>query len=228
MRGFSAMATTASVNVVTSHHRVGGATRGTAVSSPSQPFGKKTTFYGHLEKLSTGCQRGYHHRRPRGCRIGGGLVDGVSAAVTRASASLFSRSTVAAPKLRIAVVGAGPCGLTTALALRHFGMADVTVFDKQPEIRPALGAAFNLNGGAAVLDKLGILSVFRRINNPMRRVRSRRVARDRTQLMDIDIEELIQRDAADSLVSSTDGTTLCGTVMRADLLRALGKAPAER
>ena len=57
------------------------------------------------------------------------------------------------------------------------------MFDKYPEIRPALGAAFNLNGGAAVLDRLGLTSAFRELENPMRRVRSRRVAADRTQLM---------------------------------------------
>ena len=76
------------------------------------------------------------------------------------------------PDLKIAVVGAGPCGLATALALRHHGFGDVTVFDRFPEIRPALGAAFNLNGGAAVLDKLGLLPEFRAMNNPMRLVLS--------------------------------------------------------
>ena len=45
----------------------------------------------------------------------------------------------------VTIVGAGPCGLTTALALRHHGFEDVTVFDRFPEIRPALGAAFSLN-----------------------------------------------------------------------------------
>ena len=85
--------------------------------------------------------------------------------------------------MRIAVVGAGPCGLTTALALRHHGFTDVAVYDKYPTVRPALGAAFNLNGGAAVLEKLGLLSTFRRLNNPMRVVRTRRATPDRTQLI---------------------------------------------
>ena len=137
------------------------------------------------------------------------------------------------PPLRIAVVGAGPCGLTTALALRHHGFDDVTVYDKFPEIKPALGAAFNLNGGAAVLDKLGRLDAFREHNNPMRVVRTRRVGNDalgQIELMNIFIPDLIERDEAarTSLVSPTDGDALCGTVMRCDLLRALGKAvPAE-
>ena len=141
-------------------------------------------------------------------------------------------SSNAPPPLRVAVVGAGPCGLTTALALRHHGFDHVKVYDKFPEIKPALGAAFNLNGGAAVLDKLGVLDAFRENNNPMRVVRTRRVGGDalgRFELMNIPIPALIRGDAAanESLVSKTDGSELCGTVMRCDLLRALGeKVPA--
>ena len=136
------------------------------------------------------------------------------------------------PSLKIAVVGAGPCGLTTALALRHHGFEDVTVFDRFPEIRPALGAAFNLNGGAAVLEKLGLLPEFRRLNNPMRRLRSRRVGDasggplDGLEIMSVDVPKIITDDptARETLVSATDGEPLCGTVMRADLLRALANA----
>ena len=135
------------------------------------------------------------------------------------------------PDLKIAVVGAGPCGLATALALRRHGFGDVTVFDRFPEIRPALGAAFNLNGGAAVLDKLGLLPEFRAMNNPMRLVRSRRVDAnggplDRLEIMTVDVPKIIADDpvARDALVSATDGEPLCGTVMRADLLRALADA----
>ena len=64
----------------------------------------------------------------------------------------------------------------------------------------------------------------------MKKVRSRRVAADKTQLMSIDIPRLIREDAAAaaSLVSETDGGELCGTVMRADLLRALAdELPSE-
>jgi len=102
-----------------------------------------------------------------------------------AAASDDAASGAQAPKLKVAVIGAGPCGLTTALALRKMGFDDVTVFDKFPEIRPAMGAAFNLNGGAAVLAKLGLLGVFRALSNPMQVVRTRRVAADRTLLMNI-------------------------------------------
>ena len=93
-------------------------------------------------------------------------------------------------------MGAGPCGLTTALALRHHGFDDVTVYDKFPR-QAALGAAFNLNGGAAVLDKLGCLEMFREHNNPMRVVRTRRVGNDalgQLELMNINIPDLIDGD----------------------------------
>ena len=150
---------------------------------------------------------------------------------TSSSAASASASTSASadPPFRVAVVGAGPCGLATALALRHHGFRDVTVFDKYPEVRPALGAAFNLNGGAAVLEKLGLLREFRALQNPIERVRTRRVAgaagglAPELRLMDIDVPRLIRSDpdANSSLVSESDGDVLCGTVMRADLLRAL-------
>ena len=145
----------------------------------------------------------------------------------------IARAAPAAPppdisSMRIAVVGAGPCGLTTALALRHHGFTDVAVYDKYPTVRPALGAAFNLNGGAAVLEKLGLLSTFRRLNNPMRVVRTRRATPDRTQLMRVDVPDLIRSDPTSraSLVAE-DGEPVCGTVMRADLLRALADALPE-
>ena len=151
---------------------------------------------------------------------------GTSSSAASASASA---SASADPPFRVAVVGAGPCGLATALALRHHGFCDVTVFDKYPEVRPALGAAFNLNGGAAVLEKLGLLREFRALQNPIERVRTRRVAgaagglAPELRLMDIDVPRLIRSDpdANSSLVSQSDGDVLCGTVMRADLLRAL-------
>ena len=174
------------------------------------------------------------HRRSRGSRaFGFGTTVSATGSGGTDDSEANSFESARPPPLRIAVVGAGPCGLTTALALRHHGFDDVVVYDKFPEIKPALGAAFNLNGGAAVLDKLGRLDAFREHNNPMRVVRTRRVGNDalgQIELMNIFIPDLIERDEAAraSLVSPTDGDPLCGTVMRCDLLRALGKAvPAE-
>ena len=135
------------------------------------------------------------------------------------------------PDLKIAVVGAlvragsPPLSRSASRLRRRHRLRPL------PRIRPALGAAFNLNGGAAVLDKLGLLPEFRAMNNPMRLVRSRRVDAnggplDRLEIMTVDVPKIIADDpvARDALVSATDGEPLCGTVMRADLLRALADA----
>lgn len=165
-------------------------------------------------------------------RLGGHRDSSSRSRPSRARRSIARAAPAAPPpdisSMRIAVVGAGPCGLTTALALRHHGFTDVAVYDKYPTVRPALGAAFNLNGGAAVLEKLGLLSTFRRLNNPMRVVRTRRATPDRTQLMRVDVPDLIRSDPTSraSLVAE-DGEPVCGTVMRADLLRALSDALPE-
>ena len=89
-----------------------------------------------------------------------------------------------------------------------------------------------------MLDKLGLLSVFRESNNPMKVVRSRRVggiggvvgATDdpfgkEMELMRIGIPQLIKSDpvANETLVSKNDGTEMCGTVMRSALLKALAE-----
>ena len=49
---------------------------------------------------------------------------------------------------------------------------------------------------------------------------------DRLEIMTVDVPKIIADDpvARDALVSATDGEPLCGTVMRADLLRALADA----
>jgi 2-polyprenyl-6-methoxyphenol hydroxylase-like FAD-dependent oxidoreductase len=145
------------------------------------------------------------------------------------------------PPLRVAIVGAGPCGLVTAIALRKFGIDDVTIFDRYPTVRPAVGAAFNLNGGAAILDKLGLGKIFRDLANPMTRVRARRVGGDRITLMDLNVPKMIMDDpvASTTLTSSEhlpenlprelrdERDVLCGTVMRADLLEALSETLPE-
>ena len=58
-----------------------------------------------------------------------------------------------------------------------------------------------------VVPTLGLLPVFRRLNNPMKLVRSRRVSGDPFQLMNIDIPRLIRDDAeaATKLVRSAEG-----------------------
>ena len=100
-------------------------------------------------------------------RLGGRKRSSSRSRPSRARRSIGGEPRRAAPdisSMRIAV-GAGPCGLTTALALRHHGARRRRATTSTPRAS-ALGAAFNLNGGAAVLEKLGLLSTFRRPTIP--------------------------------------------------------------
>ena len=55
----------------------------------------------------------------------------------------------------VGIVGAGPAGLTLAVALnRALPDVAVTIFDRSDSCRPALGGGVQLNSGAAVLARL--------------------------------------------------------------------------
>lgn len=65
--------------------------------------------------------------------------------------------------LSIGIVGAGPGGLTLALACRHAGLADVTVYEQAPAIE-TVGAGLQLSPNAArVLQTLGLREELRAI-----------------------------------------------------------------
>ena len=88
----------------------------------------------------------------------------------------------------VCVLGAGPAGLTTALAMQNVIVAfrydketdalrlKITVLDKNPNALDGnVGGGFNINGGAAVLEKLGVYEeVFSKNANALRAVLSRR------------------------------------------------------
>jgi 2-polyprenyl-6-methoxyphenol hydroxylase-like FAD-dependent oxidoreductase len=61
---------------------------------------------------------------------------------------------------RIAIVGAGPAGLTAALALRRLGL-EVTVFEQAPDYRRIGGGIVLHDNGQRVLQALGLLEGFR-------------------------------------------------------------------
>ena len=93
----------------------------------------------------------------------------------------------------IAVVGAGPSGLATALALRKRGIDNVKVFDKVSEIKPNIGGGFNLNGGARVLCELGLEDAYAELANDLLGVKSRRVDGGQT-LFEVKVHDDIRRD----------------------------------
>jgi 2-polyprenyl-6-methoxyphenol hydroxylase-like FAD-dependent oxidoreductase len=60
----------------------------------------------------------------------------------------------------IAVVGAGPAGLTAALALRRLGL-EVTVFEQAKDFQRIGGGIVLHDNGQRVLQALGLLDSFR-------------------------------------------------------------------
>jgi salicylate hydroxylase len=141
---------------------------------------------------------------------------------TRAAASAPETPRAWADK-SIAIIGAGPSGLATALALRKYGITNVKVFDRVSELRPNIGGGFNLNGGARVLCELGLEDVYASLANDLLGVRARRV--EGQQLFEVKVHEMISADVdgREALVSE-NGRVLCGTVQRADLQRAMASA----
>jgi 2-polyprenyl-6-methoxyphenol hydroxylase-like FAD-dependent oxidoreductase len=138
----------------------------------------------------------------------------------------------------VCVLGAGPAGLTTALAMQKMlslgtttkpplSKLKITVLDKNPNALDGnLGGGFNINGGAAVLEKLGVYEeVFSKNANKLRAVLSRRCDIDRTRLFEVDIEKEVRGDfltnAKELLVNEERGEVMAGTVMRADLSKSL-------
>ena len=130
---------------------------------------------------------------------------------------------------RIAIVGSGIGGCALALALRHhYDTAHLPAVAQQLQVdvyeqysgqldAPA-GAAFNLNGGAAVLCDLGLSDVLRRLSNPMARVLSRTVSGQ--LLMDLDIPAIV-RDEGASTQLTRDDRLQAVTVLRSELLGCL-------
>ena len=139
----------------------------------------------------------------------------------------------------VCVLGAGPAGLTTALAMQKMllkgttttpktlSKLKITVLDKNPNALDGnLGGGFNINGGAAVLEKLGVYEeVFSKNANALRAVLSRRCDIARTRLFEVDVEKEVRGDfltnAKELLVNEKSGEVMAGTVMRADLSQSL-------
>lgn len=128
----------------------------------------------------------------------------------------------------VAIVGAGVGGLTLAVALQRLcpRVKAITIYEQyQGRSDDAAGAAFNLNGGAAVLHDLGLGRELKGISNPMRRVRGRTV--DGLQLLDVDVEKAV-RECGGEEALRREGRSMCVTVLRSELLGLLSQAAVER
>lgn len=129
----------------------------------------------------------------------------------------FVVPSLAAGPLNVGIVGAGPAGLSLAIALRSLLGSDnvaVRVFDRSSQLRPRLGGGLNLNSGAAVLGRLGLRSQLLAAGNPARRVLSRNVARE--TLLDLDVHGTIRQDprSRDAGLVDENGNVLALTLMR--------------
>ena len=140
---------------------------------------------------------------------------------TRASPRTASPTMLEPPPKRVAVVGAGIGGLALARALQTLdtGVEDVAVFERRDELKPNIGGGIQINGGAAVLARLGLGEQMKASALPVRRILSRKSGG--FELLDIDVQSLVRGEP--SLVDET-GTPQAFSIMRDALQRMLADA----
>ena len=125
---------------------------------------------------------------------------------------------VATPPRRVAIVGAGIGGLALARALGTLdtGVEEIAVFDRRSELKPGIGGGIQINGGAAVLSRLGLGAEMKASALPVRRILSRKSGG--FELLDIDVESLVRAEPA---LVDDDGTPQAYSIMRDALQRML-------
>ena len=140
---------------------------------------------------------------------------------TRASPRTASPTMLEPPPKRVAVVGAGIGGFALARALQTLdtGVEDVAVFERRDELKPNIGGGIQINGGAAVLARLGLGEQMKASALPVRRILSRKSGG--FELLDIDVQSLVRGEP--SLVDEK-GTPQAFSIMRDALQRMLADA----
>ena len=117
---------------------------------------------------------------------------------------------------RIAVIGGGIGGLTLANALLQSTdpPSSVTVFERADLLRPQVGGGLQINGGAAVLSRLGLGAEIAKAGQPMKRVVSRRA--NGMELLDLDVEATMREQSGGidgASAGSSDSLVYDGNVM---------------
>lgn len=99
------------------------------------------------------------------------------------------------------------------------GVEEIEVFDRRDELKPNIGGGIQINGGAAVLARLGLGEQMKASALPVRRILSRKSGG--FELLDIDVESLVREEPA--LMDDT-GTPQAFSIMRDALQRMLADA----
>ena len=122
------------------------------------------------------------------------------------------------PPRSVAIVGAGIGGLALARALDQLdtGVEEIAVFDRRDELKPGIGGGIQINGGAAVLARLGLGAQLKASALPVRRILSRK--NGGFELLDIDVKSLVSAEPA---LVDADGTPQAFSIMRDALQRLL-------
>ena len=124
----------------------------------------------------------------------------------------------------ICIVGGGIAGLSLAASLKRLNcdVEKVVVFESRKSLKSNLGGGLQLTGGAAVIDKLGLLKTLKHIGNPIKRIVSRNSAEQ--VLLNMDVKEIFDKYGENKLTSADNNELYAYSIMRDDLCSMLVNA----